>query len=132
MRHPLGYHAKFEQRWRHAFNRQNVWMFCSLANYNFFAVFLENRRSARNPIVDAETPHLIDLVDRILFIHAKRLDGEHLIGIHLVGDPPNISESPWCERPLARLAERGGNYVGNGKDSIYATRLPQRSYAPFS
>ena len=40
IRHPLRHHAKFEHRWRHAFNRQDVCMFHSLANYNFLVVFL--------------------------------------------------------------------------------------------
>ena len=38
--HPLRHHAKFEQPWCHALDGQDVWMFRSLAYYNFLAVFL--------------------------------------------------------------------------------------------
>jgi len=40
IRHPLRDHAEFEQFGRYAFDSQDVWMICSLANYNFLAVFL--------------------------------------------------------------------------------------------
>ena len=48
MWHPLRNHAKLEQFWRHAFNRQDIWMFRSLGNYDLFAVFLD-KESPVNP-----------------------------------------------------------------------------------
>jgi hypothetical protein len=67
--------------------------------------------------------HLVNLVDRILLVHAKGFDCEYLIGILFIGELPNISKSPRRERSFARDAEREGNCVRNGKDPIQTTRL---------
>ena len=55
--------------------------------------------------------HLVNLVDRILLVHAKGFDREHLIGILFIGELPNISKSSRRERSLARDAEGEGNCV---------------------
>ena len=93
-------------------------MFRSLTNYNFPTESLENRTSTRNPIVDGDISHLVDLFQRISLVHAKGFDGEHEIVIFLIGEPPNISESSRRKWSWATLAERGGNCVGGGKDSV--------------
>ena len=65
-----------------------------------------------------ETSYLVNLFDRVLLIHAEGFDGEDHFRIPWIGESPNISESPGCERSLARLAERVRNRVRRREDPI--------------
>ena len=79
----------------------------------------KNRQSApKCPAADGQVLYLVNLFDRILLVHAKRLDCEHQIWIFLIGELPNIRESSRCKRPVAGFAEREGDYVGTWKDPI--------------
>ena len=64
--------------------------------------------------MDGETPNLIYLIERIVLVHTKRFDREHLLFIFLIGKLPNISESSGCGWSfVGRLAEREGDCVGS-------------------
>ena len=83
----------------------------------------KNNRSNLDPAVEGETTYLVDLVGRVLFVRAKRLDGERPIGIFLIGELPNIGESSRREWPYARPAERERDRGGSWKDPMQTTCL---------
>ena len=58
-----------------------------------------------------ETSYLVNLIDRVLLIHAGGFDGEGHFCNPWISEPPDTSESPRCKHLLARLAEWVRNCV---------------------
>jgi hypothetical protein len=107
MFHPWRHHAEFEQSGSHAFDRQNIWMYHSLADDYFLAISLHQAIADQffNLISLEGAFHLINLVDRILLIYAKRFNRVSFV-VCFVCDSPDITESSTRERSLIRrLAE---------------------------
>ena len=88
-------------------------MFRSLADNNFLAIFLCQWVAGQifDLVTSEGASYLVDLIDRVLLIHAEGFNGENHFRILWVGESPNVSESPGCERSLAGLADRVRNRV---------------------
>jgi len=93
-------------------------MLHSLAHYNLLAVLLGKGPSVNpSPAVNDEISHLVNLFNRIMFVCAKAFDPENLT--LLIPILPNISATSrreWSSEGV--LAEREGNLIASGKDSV--------------
>ena len=82
-------------------------------------LWTKNRQLAlKYAVGDGKVSYLINLFDRILLVHANRLDCEHQIRIFLIGELLNIRDFSRCKRSPAGFTEREGDYVGSWKDPI--------------